>query len=361
MKNHYKLILLGLFLATSALAQEWGDQIPPSEVYVQEPVAYDGNSQTPLIIFLHGYSPVNGEWTDSFAFGIADPAYYEGYLLATPDGSYDSSGFYYWDGSEACCDFDGTNPDHVGYIEALVQSIQASHNVDPRRIHVVGYSNGGFMAHRMGCEKPNLFSSIISVAGAGPMEMSVCVPTESLSVLQIHGTLDETISYNGGNLYGIPFPSVQTIIANWVEHIGCESEPTSLPDYLNLDGFTWGDETEVIQYTNSCSSAGGVEHWKMHDAEHTFWFWYEAFEHMFTWFDQHQKPNTCPSDFDGDTSVDVSDLLLLISYWGDEQGDLNGDQITNVQDLLFLIGEWGPCPVWKQQSHGELVPHLQRR
>ena len=350
--------LLGLFLTATVSGQEWGDQIPPSDVDVHIPENYDASVPSPLIIFLHGYSPVNGGWTDAFAFGITDPAYYEGYLLATPDGSYDSSGFYYWDGSDACCNFDDANPDHVGYIEALVQSIQTTHTVDPRRIHLVGYSNGGFMAHRLGCEKPELFASIISVAGAGPIDMDTCVGTDSLSVLQIHGTLDETIFYNGGELYGVEFPSAETTVENWVAHLGCESTPTSLNGFLNLDGFTWGDETEVIRYNNDCELAGEVELWKMHDAEHTFWFWYQSFEYMFDWFDAHQKPTSCLGDFDHDAQVNVADLLLLIGYWGMGQGDLNGDLTTNVHDILILIGEWGPCQAQSQLLNG--IQHMNK-
>lgn len=338
------VIILGHWCCNGTYGQEWGDQIPPDEVYVQEPVNYDGSEATPLIIFLHGYGPVNGGWADALLIGVADPAYYEGYLFTAPNGSYDSWGFYFWDGGEACCDFDDANPDHVGYIEALVDSIQMSHNVDPQRIHLIGYSNGGFMAHRIGCEQPDLFASMISIAGTGSMDMYDCLSTSSLSMLQIHGTLDTTILYNGGELFGVPYPSVETTMTNWSKHIGCKSNPVASSDYLNLDGSVWGDETEVIQYTNECNAIGEIELWKMHGATHTYWFWYEAFEYMFDWFDAHQKPNTCLGDFDGDSTVNVHDLLILIGHWGTASGDLNGDQTTTVSDVLVLIGAWGQCP-----------------
>ena len=53
----------------------------------------------------------------------------------------------------------------------------------------------------------------------------------------------------------------------------------------------------------------------------------------------------CIGDIEGDGSVDVGDLLLIIDYWGSTNpaGDLNGDGSVNVTDLLIVVGNWGPC------------------
>ncbi|MCI0630159.1 MAG: PQQ-dependent sugar dehydrogenase [Phycisphaerales bacterium] len=58
------------------------------------------------------------------------------------------------------------------------------------------------------------------------------------------------------------------------------------------------------------------------------------------------EPAGCPADLDSSGSVDVLDLLVLISNWSGGPGnpaDLNGDGIVNVADLLALISNWGPC------------------
>ncbi|MCH8316682.1 MAG: hypothetical protein IIA64_11980 [Planctomycetes bacterium] len=52
-------------------------------------------------------------------------------------------------------------------------------------------------------------------------------------------------------------------------------------------------------------------------------------------------------DLDGDGSVGVKDLLLLLGNWGlcppkgDCPADLNGDGSVGVADLLILLGNWG--------------------
>ncbi|MBT6283488.1 MAG: hypothetical protein HOJ00_08940 [Phycisphaerae bacterium] len=54
----------------------------------------------------------------------------------------------------------------------------------------------------------------------------------------------------------------------------------------------------------------------------------------------------CPADLDGDGTVAVADLLLVIDQWGAIGGpaDITGDGIVDVSDLLELVGTWGPCP-----------------
>ena len=54
----------------------------------------------------------------------------------------------------------------------------------------------------------------------------------------------------------------------------------------------------------------------------------------------------CPGDTNGDTVIDVSDLLNVIADWnctGSCQGDVNGDEAVDVADLLLVIASWGTC------------------
>ncbi len=54
-----------------------------------------------------------------------------------------------------------------------------------------------------------------------------------------------------------------------------------------------------------------------------------------------------PGDIDGDGSVGVKDLLILLGSWGtcpaccDCPADLDGDGTVGVKDLLILLGNWG--------------------
>ena len=50
-----------------------------------------------------------------------------------------------------------------------------------------------------------------------------------------------------------------------------------------------------------------------------------------------------PGDIDNNCAVNVSDLLLLISEWGESisVADINLDGVVNVLDLLALLASWG--------------------
>ena len=60
----------------------------------------------------------------------------------------------------------------------------------------------------------------------------------------------------------------------------------------------------------------------------------------------------CPSDFNDDGKVNITDLLKVLGSWGTSptpcpptpKADLNGDCQVNVPDLLALLNNWGACP-----------------
>ena len=55
-------------------------------------------------------------------------------------------------------------------------------------------------------------------------------------------------------------------------------------------------------------------------------------------------PIECIGDFDGNGSVDVNDLLILLAaYQINNDGDCDGDADTDVDDVLILIQNWGIC------------------
>ena len=53
----------------------------------------------------------------------------------------------------------------------------------------------------------------------------------------------------------------------------------------------------------------------------------------------------CPADFDGNSVVDVDDLLSFLAAFGcqDCEADFNRDGTANIDDLLQLLAAWGGC------------------
>ena len=53
----------------------------------------------------------------------------------------------------------------------------------------------------------------------------------------------------------------------------------------------------------------------------------------------------CPADVDGSGTVDVDDLLAVITAWGssDASADVTADGVVDADDLIEVLLTWGGC------------------
>src|SRR5205814_4362028 len=120
-------------------------------------------------------------------------------LVAAPDGLQERSGrgAHFWNDTDACCDFAHTGVDDVAYLDAVIADMRARYRVDDARIFLLGYSNGGFMAHRLLCDRASTFAAAASVAGSAWKDPARCRPAAPASLLEVHGDADEMVLYQG--------------------------------------------------------------------------------------------------------------------------------------------------------------------
>jgi polyhydroxybutyrate depolymerase len=221
----------------------------------------------PLIVLLHGYG-ASGQKQAAY-FGILEVAAERGILVAYPDGTVDGLGRRFWNATDACCNFTGSEIDDVAYLDAVIDDVSRSHAVDPGRVYLVGHSNGGFMAHRMACQRADRIAAIVSLAGATWDDASRCEPSEPVAVLQVHGDADATIRYGGGVLAGHAYPSALTTVERWAALNGCTGNLETTGLRLNLDLLNWGSDTRV-ERVRGCAGAGAdVELWTIEGGRHT--------------------------------------------------------------------------------------------
>jgi polyhydroxybutyrate depolymerase len=190
------------------------------------------------------------------------------FLSAYPDGTIDGFGNRFWNATPACCDIFATGVDDSGYLSGVIDSIAARYTVDPKRVYVMGPSNGGFMSYRMACEHADQTAAIASLAGAMFDDISSCTLAEPVSVFEIHGTADGTINYNGGSILSHPYPSAPTSVADWVSLDGCDNSPDLSRPPLDMVTTRAGAETDVTRYEAGCSSGTGIELWTMNGGSH---------------------------------------------------------------------------------------------
>ncbi len=215
-------------------------------VYV--PPAYDHSTPTPLVLAFHGYS--NSPEQHEAWSALSEKAAAEGFVLVYPRGTGGVSG---WNAGDCC----GNNSnDDVGFVNALIDTLETELCIDPQRVFATGFSNGGFLSHRLACELSDRIGAIASVSGV--MGIDDCAPTRPMPVLQMHGTGDYIVPYNGSP--GLGFESVATTIAGWVERNACEGDPVE----------TYQVEEVTCERYESCGEGVEVELCTIEGGGHTW-------------------------------------------------------------------------------------------
>jgi polyhydroxybutyrate depolymerase len=121
------------------------------------PEGYDGETALPLLISFHGFtsSPQQNMRTTQFTHMADD----EGFIAVFPEGYNDPGGWYAHDDAEL--EF----PDDVQFTRDLISDMRARYAVDPTRIYITGFSNGGGMAHRVGCDMADVVAAVAAAGG----------------------------------------------------------------------------------------------------------------------------------------------------------------------------------------------------
>lgn len=238
-----------------------GNDARPVTVVV--PDAYDPTAPMPFVLLLHGYG-VSGAQMESL-LDFTNFAEANAFLYASPSGTLDASGEEFWNATDACCDFGGTNVDDSSFLRAIVDDAREIANIDPARIFVLGHSNGGFMAQRLACDHADVFAAAVSIAGATSLT-DVCAPSEPIAVLAVHGTNDETIAYNGGSLGpGLVYPGAVETAAAWAERNGCDATTV---DVGTVDIETIAGAETSVQRHEGCDEGGAAELWTTEGGTH---------------------------------------------------------------------------------------------
>ncbi len=253
------------------------------------PVGYARGTPTPVVILLHGYTATAA--TQDAYFHLTELAQQRTFLLALPDGTIDSVGQHFWNATDACCGF-GETVDDVAYITAVIEDLKSRYTVDPKRIFLVGHSNGAFMSHRLACDRSELIAGIVALAGDVWADTSRCTPTGKVNVLQVHGTLDAVIRYGGGSAKAgtPPYPPAETSVATWAAKNGCAgSALTSITGDLDLVTDLAFTETQRESFTG-CPNGAAAELWRIRGGSHIPNFNAEWANTIYTWLLAHPKP-----------------------------------------------------------------------
>jgi polyhydroxybutyrate depolymerase len=256
---------LALLGATAATATA---QSTDPAVHVLPVADLARGERRPLLIFLHGLGGSGAE-------ALRDPglralAERGRMVLVAPDGTLDRAGRRFWNAGRACCNFDGKAVDDLARLETLIDRWRQRPDIDPARVYVVGFSNGGFMAHRLACWMDDRLAAVVSIGGAGRDREEACAAVSSIAVAEVHGDADPIVPYGGGRVFGNraldPFPSAPRTIHDWADRLGCFPNAKPKLTSLDLDPRLPGAETTIASY-GGCPH-GTAELWTIHGGGH---------------------------------------------------------------------------------------------
>ena len=153
--------------------------------------------------------------------------------------------------------------DDIGFISALIDTLDAHYNIDMARIYCSGFSIGAGMTNRLAAELTHRIAAVAPIAGNMIDIALTWNPIRPIPVLDMHGTADWILNYNGASNYW----SVEDSYNFWIQNSNCSllADTILLPNLDTTDNST----VEKISWTD-CSNNSSVVHYKIINGEHTW-------------------------------------------------------------------------------------------
>ena len=240
-------VIVGLFnsvLSHDGLARQF-------VVYV--PTNYNTDTEYPLMINFHGFGGTASDFVETA--DMRSLAESENFIVIYPQGTL-LGGYPHWNSSAPSSD-NKSSVDDIGFVEALIENISSTYSINENRIYAAGYSNGGFMSYYLACNSTK-FAAIGSVAGTmiddSYQNCNALVPT---AMINIHGTADSVVLYEGDS-YGST--AIKDVVTWWKNFNSCLNE-----DVLTNQN---GSIEQQIFYDDSGNPY--VQHIKIYDGGH-YW------------------------------------------------------------------------------------------
>ena len=216
------------------------------EYLLHVPPSYDRTKPTPLVISMHGAGGWPVQQMDLSGWNqLADS---QGFIVVYPSGA-EGIGPRVWHVDRGA----GLMRD-VGFISALIDTLDATYNIDLTRIYANGLSNGGGMSFALSCTLSDRIAAVGMVAAAQTLPFSWCPDQRPVPMIAFHGTADPMIPYNGGTSWiaGDTWPNVPAWTKAWARRNQCGANPVGsvvAADVTRLEYTGCAADAAVVLYT----------------------------------------------------------------------------------------------------------------
>lgn len=223
---HAELTMVRRTISVDGEARWYLLSTPPSSVE---------SRPSPVVLDFHGLA--EGAQLEAVTTQLGPLGQKDGFITAFPQGTGNP---VHWDISAG-----PARNDDLGFVQALLDQIEADECVDETRIYATGYSDGAFMTSLLACEMSDRIAAFAPVSGV--QLPTPCPARRRDPILAFHGTADPILHFNGGiggavlshalgrtkgpapslkvpapNLNGPGYPAA---VAAWARRDGCGVDP----------------------------------------------------------------------------------------------------------------------------------------
>lgn len=162
------------------------------------PSDYSPERSWPVLLAFHGWndSPENMEGYTQFDAAEAIVAYPQGVDKAWSPAPYATT----------------SAEEDLDFVHTIVDSLRSTYSVDDDAIFAAGLSNGGGFAAFLACRMPGTFRSVATVSAAYYEGIHSECSEQPVGRLDIHGTDDPVVNYEGGVRHGTAYFSVTEVM-----------------------------------------------------------------------------------------------------------------------------------------------------
>ena len=182
------LLGCGLFLsgAVSACPGPGYCEVAGGRYLALAPTGWNGTDPLGATIFFHGWQSSAEAFAGDAPFTQAFAQ--EGVMLVLPDGL-NKTWAHQGSPSQA--------RDELAFMDAVRADLLARWPIDPARLLVTGFSQGGSMVWDLACRRGRDYAAFVAVAGAFWEPMPTACSGGPVNLLHIHGTADPVVPMAG--------------------------------------------------------------------------------------------------------------------------------------------------------------------
>jgi polyhydroxybutyrate depolymerase len=221
------------------------------------PATYRADKPIPVVLIFHGHGGSAASMEGTGFSQLADQQNFLAvYLQGLPQGV---GGPSFW-ADIGPIDY---GIDDVLFVSDVLTTLQKEFCVDAHRIYATGFSNGGGMTWLLACRLAGRIAAFAPVAGDHYPPPGGCQPGRPVSVLEINGTADQLVPYNGIPTYeerAWPESSIPQLMQTWAARDGCTAGPVVFLHDAKTIGMQW----------TGCRGQAVVMHYRMLGEGHTW-------------------------------------------------------------------------------------------